>query len=346
MEKEKGGFTLVEIMVVVAVVGMLMAGLFKLISATGENTKKARTVARLQRIQNALAGFYAENGTYPPVQRFSSTNPYLKHPENYSWNENDGEKYVEAGGLYAENANRAAAAQSVEFLFPCMRSLDDFCEQVLHGPSANVAKGNKLYQNNEDVGWDRCKIFKFGLVSYLLPRIELMGGLSLVYGDWGYGTPAQNFFFGNDQTQTKSTNYQWSKNNTGTLRAVYEREQRQCARWMPHLEGCVYGYGTLFGESVRDSENDKGGFHFKMPEGTDYWLQRVSLKDGWGNDFYYYSAPPYQSYRLWSAGPDGKTFPPWITLEALKKKNRSTNNKKDVDWARDWMEDDIVRFDR
>ena len=82
MKKENSGFTLVEIMVVVAVVGMLMAGLFKLISATGENTKKARTVARLQRIQNALAGFYAENGTYPPVQQFCSTNPYKVEHRN------------------------------------------------------------------------------------------------------------------------------------------------------------------------------------------------------------------------------------------------------------------------
>ena len=97
---------------------------------------------------------------------------------------------------------------------------------------------------------------------------------------------------------------------------------------------------------MRDWENDKHGtIHLTVIDGK-YVLQYITLKDGWGREFYYYSAPPYQSYRLWSAGPNGKTFPPWITMETLKKKDSSTNGKKDVDLARDWVEDDIVRFDR
>ncbi|MBP5510722.1 MAG: prepilin-type N-terminal cleavage/methylation domain-containing protein [Kiritimatiellae bacterium] len=332
MKKRNSGFTLVEIMVVVAVVGMLMAGLFKLISATGENTKKARTVARLQRIQNALAGFYAENGTYPPVQQFCSPNPYKvesRHDGKSDWND--------VSELTAANANRAAGAQSVAFFYPNVKGLNEMCVVAMGKPSVNAsAEANRTHQKSEDVAWDNCRIFKFGLLSYLVPRVEMMGGEDLVAassgGSWGDGTPEANFF--------KTT--QWGKNNVGTIRSVHEREQHQCARWMPHLEGCISGVGTILGENVRDTENDRNGtIHLTVIDG-EYVLQYITLKDGWGNEFYYYSAPPYQSYRLWSAGPDGTTFPPWITMETLKKKK----GDRDAKLASHWIEDDIVRFDR
>ena len=219
-----------------------------------------------------------------------------------------------------------------------MKGLNEMCVVATGYPSVNASpEAHKTYQNSEDVAWDNCRIFKFGLISYLVPRVELMGGEDLADGSFGgNGTPEGNFF----------KTVQWGKNNVGTLRSVNEREQHQCARWIPHLEGCISGVGTILGEDVRDWENDKHGtIHLTVIDGK-YVLQYITLKDGWGREFYYYSAPPYQSYRLWSAGPNGKTFPPWITMETLKKKDSSTNGKKDVDLARDWVEDDIVRFDR
>ena len=68
-----------------------------------------------------------------------------------------------------------------------------------------------------------------------------------------------------------------------------------------------------------------------------YILDKISCNDGWGNEFYYYSPPPYQGYRLWSAGPNGKTFPPWFPdreIEDLKEKNM----------IRNWLSDDIVHM--
>ena len=61
----------------------------------------------------------------------------------------------------------------------------------------------------------------------------------------------------------------------------------------------------------------------------------MTVLDGWGNDFYYYSPQPFQSYRLWSAGPDGKTFPPWVPLSTLK-------TDGDRKTAANWMADDIM----
>jgi hypothetical protein len=65
-----------------------------------------------------------------------------------------------------------------------------------------------------------------------------------------------------------------------------------------------------------------------------YILNYMTIHDPWENDFYYYSPPPYQSYRLWSAGPNQKTFPPWMNIEDLQVSDRQTVLK--------WMADDIV----
>ena len=64
----------------------------------------------------------------------------------------------------------------------------------------------------------------------------------------------------------------------------------------------------------------------------------VTVQDGWNRELYYYSAPPFQSYRLWSAGANGNTFPPWIKLDNLSASDRQL--------AVSAMEDDIVRFDQ
>ena len=58
-----------------------------------------------------------------------------------------------------------------------------------------------------------------------------------------------------------------------------------------------------------------------------------TVVDGWGRDLFYYSPAPYQMYVLWSAGANGKTFPPWVDLKQL--------NTAQVKEAIAWMSDDI-----
>ena len=62
----------------------------------------------------------------------------------------------------------------------------------------------------------------------------------------------------------------------------------------------------------------------------------MTVQDGWGHEFYYYSRSPYQSYTLWSAGPDGKTFPPWIARDKL--------SGQELDMAAKWTKDDIAHM--
>jgi hypothetical protein len=115
---------------------------------------------------------------------------------------------------------------------------------------------------------------------------------------------------------------------------------------MPNLEKIVSTqHSTLkvFGVELRDA--DDIGFNLNMPvyspggfdedsTSSQYILDSCTIKDGWGNEFYYYSPAPYQTYQLWSSGPNGRTFPPWISREDL-----DSNANKCVGA---WTEDDIM----
>ena len=128
---------------------------------------------------------------------------------------------------------------------------------------------------------------------------------------------------------------------------------------MPNLEGIVYGaarsfygvdvhdayYGAsaaggITADSTRpllysagDSQSGSGGYS------QQYILDSMTVKDGWGNEFYYYSPTPHQSYTLWSAGPNGMTFPPWVTDEELQNMKGEDRTK-----AQKWMADDIMHM--
>ncbi len=326
-QDKRAAFTLIEMMVVVAIIGVLIAGVFRLMGAAGESNKKALTIARMQKLQNALSGFYAEFGTYPPVTQHGSPDPFVAQ------NADSGQE-EKASSLLAQNANRAAACQPIGFEYPNVKSLDDFINTRYQGEGI-MSVNQQLGQTAATLPkseWKDVKIFRFGVLSYLLPRVELMGGEDMVRGSGD--TPDLNFF----------KSLQWSKNNSGSLAAQRTRENRAVSRWLPNFEKSLFGGYPLLG--IDTAEPDQGGPHFtganEYPAGAKggnkYVLIGISIRDGWGRDLYYYSAPPYQSYRVWSAGPNGFTFPPWISLESLSVSDR----KK----ASAWVADDVVRFDR
>ena len=70
--------------------------------------------------------------------------------------------------------------------------------------------------------------------------------------------------------------------------------------------------------------------------GDKYLLNCMTVRDGWHTDLYYYSDPPYQSYRLWSAGGNRKTFPPWCDLDEF--------DSSEINTIRDWISDDFVHL--
>ena len=75
---KRKGFTLIELLVVVVILATLMGIVFRLAGCGDESRKRTKTVQRLQRVENALSGYYAAYGTYPPVPLHGSRSIYLK----------------------------------------------------------------------------------------------------------------------------------------------------------------------------------------------------------------------------------------------------------------------------
>ena len=63
-KKNQGGFTLVELMIVVIIVGILAAVAIPMYQGATERAKASEAVAALGTIRGALRVYYAEHGTY------------------------------------------------------------------------------------------------------------------------------------------------------------------------------------------------------------------------------------------------------------------------------------------
>ena len=343
-------FTLIELMVVVAIVAILIGGVFQLVSVVGAVNEKARTTSRMQRLQNAISGFYAEYGYYPPVPQYNVPDPWSSQlKDDFGQTVNTA---TEAG--LAEACRLACANQPVSFEYPPAQRWDPFINEmfknyqirspneVLGGTAASITKES----------WSEVKMFKFGLLSYLLPRIEQIGFTGKTATD-ASEEPDPNFY----------NSRQWKNNNPASTATDYRSklvaqqaiENRAVVRWLPNLENIVDNGKKLLGIDTRDPRSAGEERAYRVREITDskgavvdmlgyeyngqsYALRMVTLLDGWTREFYYYSPAPYQSYRIWSAGPDGKTFPPWIPVNTLPSDDRAR--------AVGWTKDDVVRFDR
>jgi len=377
-------FTLVELLIVVVVIVTLMSIVFKLGSIGGDTEKRNVTVARMQRLENCISGYYAAFGSYPPVKLHGSRNIYyevndygIKQTENGS---------PQTGEFVWERVNAACRSQPLAMNFPYPASMHEYVRKVseilteLHnsGDDDSEYKKNPALANlfdalsdpsmlsgkRKDATWGSCQLFRFGLMSYLLPRFLVMMGHSdsSLYQDFAQWCNNNQmpcrFEDGSPYASWQEIN-QDVVNDSDRWKIEAMPSQAVTARWLPNLEGIlstekdltVYGVkvtGDLLGNvsvdnpwptlySAADSQSGSSGGGGSQQ----YALDGVTCRDGWNSEFYYYSAPPYQSYRLWSAGPNGKTFPPWISQEEIDKDSTLSANKKTLE---NWMADDIVHL--
>lgn len=209
--------------------------------------------------------------------------------------------------------------------------------------------------------WREVQIFQFGLMSYLLPRYMVgMNGEQTLFADNYRQWTANNVTAYDpftDEKRSWANVYEWAQEVTKEnpdrdklMRIANMPSQAVTARWMPNLEqtvSCNYDF-RLFGVDVKDPDSSLQELRPDNLEievystsgsgtgGTYYVLDGVTVMDGWGNEFYYYSPPPHQSYTLWSSGPNGRTFPPWISRKTL---DGSANRCVGA-----WVADDIVKM--
>jgi len=104
--KNNKAFSLVELLVVMAIICVLSGIVFRLFSSTMRDAAEAETIAILERISNACAEYRAEYGEYPPVTSIkyeyeSPTNqsPWLRY--DYIPNNPEGSPKLFEYGLIA-----------------------------------------------------------------------------------------------------------------------------------------------------------------------------------------------------------------------------------------------------
>lgn len=389
----KKAFTLVEMLIVVVVLTILMTILFRIGTIGQDSTAQNRTVARLQRLEFALSGYHAAFGTYPPVTLQGSRNIYLTVDDHGIQNK-DGNENTSLWGWYREGGNHGigsdeeceaweqveAACRSqpiaCEFPFPPgykeyveamsdkMKALveqnpDDYSERAKRVFSAGFDDGvsenrGRHTPYRKQFEWSNIQLFRFGLLSHLLPRYLIMMNCDdSFFQDYAQWT-------GNNELPSDPLTGQ-RYNDWSALQDFLEKEtsadlahvanipsQAACARWMPTFEKSLSCNHTidLYGVNVSDPDqlgtasrlnvsniHSPGGFDNSSTSGQ-YLLDAVTMRDGWGNELYYYSPPPHQSYRVWSSGKNGRTFPPWIARDGL--------DSKAAKCVAVWTVDDIV----
>lgn len=224
------------------------------------------------------------------------------------------------------------------------------------GVSQNAGRFGNV---SEDSDWRSIQLFQFGLMSFLLPRYSFMMQSGVANGfyencaQWtANNTEPCDPFDGERKTWSQ---WQQRAQNTNpsaldTARFANIPSQAACARWMPNLASlCDANHGyDFFGINIRRAgslhatpniELFTPGEHTSESSsgGQTYVLDSITIKDGWNHEFYYYSPSPYQTYSLWSAGANAKTFPPWIS-----RANLSSEVERKL--VAKWTIDDIIHM--
>ena len=373
----KRAFTLIELLVVVLVMASLIGIVFRLAGLVGAQTARTETVVKLQKLENCLSGYYAVFGNYPPVKLHGSRNIFCK-VNGYGIQQVS--KSDQPGVLNWEQVDAACKSQPVAMNYPYDEDMLDYIDKISEilkkKHDAGIAPFSKnpklaylfdglrnpamLSGKMGETEWTSCQLYRFGLLSFLLPRYVVM--MTHVGEGWDNdGNKIDRNF--HDQFA------QWTRNNQtpqrfedGTYYANWATlanedkwkvmlipSQAVTQRWAPNLDDdLVYEDGAPSEDdyqpqlySAADSQSGSSAVGSQQ-----YVLDGATIRDCFtdeenpgGYEIYYYSPRPYQTYRLWSAGPNHKTFPPWGPEETIR-----TLSSADQQTVLEWISDDIVKM--
>ncbi|MBQ7666862.1 MAG: type II secretion system protein [Kiritimatiellae bacterium] len=275
------GFTLIEMMIVILLIVTLAGMSFRMVTVMGRNNDISKTRAKLEQVGNALEEYRSIFGKYPDVRFYPIYSQTAEKPSK-------------------KDDLRVGTWQPVAYEFPSEFS---YTEQFgnLKSVATTLKKGLRYGNGADNTG----AVYTFGLVSYFVPRYNGAAGEGENIRELaGYISTGRSAGTLSDDGAIK----QWTVQNSRRDGAFgdSERDLAAARRILPHL-------GTyLTGE---DKPNKDVGIISWLGGSNDgrarYVVNRAvtnlvaTIRDSWYQDLRYRSLPPYDSYELWSIGPDG-----------------------------------------
>ena len=287
----KKAFTLVELLVTITVIAILMGFVIRFGNVGSDTSARAVTVSRMQRLENALSGYYAAFGTYPPVKLHGSRDIYLRVNDHnlqsdsgeqnknlWGWLGADGKVQNERAEANAwEQVRVACVSQPVAAYYPYSEDYKEYVQQLSElmkemAPTIDDLSDarKRVFAAGFDIGvdgngsdsrfngyreyeeWADIQLFKFGVMSYLLPRyLFMMLGPEpfLDYAQWlGNNNVPSDPFTGNryggngadaSTAWKRMRDDKWGDNESnkaGEVKIGSIPSQSVCARWMPKFE--------------------------------------------------------------------------------------------------------------
>lgn len=206
-------FTLIEMLVVVVVIAILAGIVFRMIAVVSRHGDRSRTMARVQRVANAVEGFHAEYGQYPPVPFYDGEDWYCVACDRAARGANPPASCSRCGG------ERFALYQPLRYEFPDSRGMRPGIALAL--ANRNPGWGDPANDPNQFI------VFTFGAMSFLVDR---------------YAFATQRPY------PTLFSIDQWAGHNAPgdpTLDAYARRDRAAVQKWAPQLEGIIATYNNL-----------------------------------------------------------------------------------------------------
>ena len=275
MDKARNGFTIIEMMIVLIIIAILAGFVFRMMTLAGQKNDIATTKAVIEKVSNALEAYRAEFGSYPPVAVYAGKQPVLF------------EFPVPGEGLEGDLG-----------ITPSMAA-----QMVNDSRSANK--------------WNEFPVFTFGLASYFYPRYWSTGQVSPK--EFYDGLDAEDVLR-SPQNKAIFDNIinQWREHNNRSVDKVniqdMNKDMTAIKKLMPLLDASIESYVQNKQRVWKVTSWGCGEYQYEGPHhfynGREYANAAVTFQDKWDRELHYQSNPPYDSYRIWSAGPNGSTHNP------------------------------------
>lgn len=272
-------FTLLEILVVIVVIVILSGMVFNIGGIMSNRNEIARTRKIVEATANAIEEYRAIYGMYPPVPEY----PGIGQPVRYE---------------YAVLGKREAGSRAPV--------LDEDAARSLRAASAD----NNIWSINGGI------LYTFGLTSFIFPRIKGHAGKSPPPGFLGTqdSKSARDYDADPDNENApgydkKQTINQWSKYNEREGGQIKDsrRDFAASRRMVQHLGGSIDAKGKTTGYGVaRGPLREIRTYTGVNP----YVNMYITIRDAWERELMYQSHPPYNSFKIWSVGPDGESGTP------------------------------------